>query len=99
VFDMTPQPYALACTHPDDPRITYLVLGWTPEAKPVVVDFTYRPARGTSSEPFVLEGRPVYFLPASQVSVEGEVGVSGELDTTVRGTKANDALLIYRPGD
>jgi hypothetical protein len=93
VFDMTPQPYALACTHPDNPNITYLVLGWTPNAKPVVVDFTYRPARGTSSEPFVLDGRPVYFLPGLPISVDGEV------DTNVRGTKGDDAILVYRPGD
>jgi len=35
IRDMTPQPYPLGCSTDDQTR--YLVLGWTPEGNPVVV--------------------------------------------------------------
>jgi hypothetical protein len=57
--------------------------------------------RGEMSEPHVLHASARYYLPATSVSVDGDISasVTGEVDATVEGRKANGGMLIYGPND
>lgn len=67
MFDMTPQPFPLHCTTATTE--TYIVLGWTPEAKPVVVRETWGSHMGEQSEPRILDEPVRYRLPEIDASI------------------------------
>jgi hypothetical protein len=64
---MTPQPFPLHCMNAKNEH--FIVLGWTPEGKPVVVRETWTDFMGERSEPHILEGPLRYRLPEVDASI------------------------------